>query len=105
MDLTRKQRLVMVVGGLALVVTCVFPPWVFTIDMKIGGDKLYLQENAGYAPITDPPSRNIAWKQAGLPAGYRPFTAVRIDSVRLLVQVVAVLAATAVLVLLPSLGR
>ena len=104
MKLSKKQRFIVALGGLAVVVMFVFPPWVFTYDSESD----HIRMDAGYAPIFDPPKPETAWeKHKDIEATHLRGvlvlrTAVRIDSMRLLVQVLATTTGTALLALLFS---
>ena len=58
MKLSKKQRFIVALGGLAILVMFVFPSWVFTFDYGVS----HMRWDAGYAPIFDPPKPETAWK-------------------------------------------
>jgi len=94
--LNERQRFIVTLGGLGVLVMLIVPPWVFTLDYQ----SEHMRMDAGYAPIFNPPRPETAW---GKDPGYklvRRLTAVRIDSIRLLIQVLATITGTAVIVLL-----
>ncbi len=86
MNLTQKQCLV--VGAIAFVAACGYPPWLG--DTWIGIDNHpYITESAGYNWIWEPPVRGA------IPRG---IVNPRIDFVRLLVELAAILVTFSVLV-------
>lgn len=94
MRLNRSQRCTIILGGLGVLIMLVFPPWVFTVDME----PYHMRMNAGYAPISDPPKPAAALKEWA--AGFRQMIVVRVDIVRLLIQVAAAGMGTTLLVFL-----
>ena len=96
MRLNRSQRLTIMLGGLGVLIMLVFPPWVFTIDMQ----SVHMRMDAGYALIFDPPKPDAAWKKGTLTKEGAQLVVVRIDIVRLLIQVAAAGMGTALLMFL-----
>ena len=85
--MTRTHRIVVASGLLAILVMALFPPWIETYTRPGMAPS---QRPAGYAAVWDPPDVD------GSPTRFGS----RLDLARLAVQVMGVVAGTAVLVLL-----
>lgn len=102
MVLNGKQRFILVLGGFAVLVMLLFPPWLYTLDVKGGTQELHIREDAGYALIFEPPKPDDARKKGPLTQGGAQLglVVVRIDIVRLLIQVAAAGMGTLILMFL-----
>ena len=77
------------------------PPWVYTLDVDLRPQSvsMHTRRDAGYAPIFATPTRNVHWTDDATSNTYLVgFTAVRIDVVRLSIQIAATVTATVLLV-------
>ena len=69
----KLQRLIIVVGAIAILACCLFPPWVHTFK----AEGIYSEESAGYSLLISPPARKSKSVKFGI----------KLDSSRLLLQI------------------
>ena len=88
MTLNSKQIKILIISAAMFVIMGIFPPWTYTFDHR----STHSEKPAGYALITEPPD----------PEEYNMQYGVRLDTSRLVVQWLVLLAATAGATLLAS---
>ena len=76
------QRAVILLGVLLTIITGLYPPWIHTLNVTIGGDSVQREEFAGYSWFLDPPSVDPGASQPFNPH----FWTTRIDIKRLALQ-------------------
>lgn len=96
MTLNSTQRVILVLGGCLLLVTLLYVPWVYTVDV----DRVHLQQNAGYRLLFQPPNPYRAERIRMVNEGFGHLVIVRIDTTRVLLQLTAIVTGTALLMFL-----
>jgi len=71
-SLNKLQKKVVIIGFVAIILCCAFPPWIHTYK----AEGVYSEESAGYSLLMHPPSRKKSFRFG-----------VKLDTSRLLLQI------------------
>ena len=80
-SLSRIQNIIIVIGAVAVIICCLFPPWAYTSKEK----------PAGYSLLTNPPAPKMTRLRSG---DNRIWRGVKIDASKWLLQIVIIFITT-----------